>query len=258
MRNGTAALKSWCATCYEEPALLLLTGGTLHPGGPETTLRLGQRLGLGPGCEVLDVACGPGRSARHLVQAFGCRITGLDYGLRSVAEARKAVPGAWFIAGDAEHLPFGNGRFDGVVVECSLCLFPDKPMAIGEIYRVLKPGGTIGIADVALERPLPPGLDSRISWATCLAGACTTTGYRHLLQDTGFTDVSVEDASWALEALVHDLGRRLFLLDVASGLGKVPPLPISPFQARKWLDEAGRWIADGSAKYLLLTGRRLG
>lgn len=256
MPSSTSALKSWCAACYEDPALLRLTGGTLHPGGQETTLRLGRRLGLGPGSEVLDVACGPGRSADHLGQAFGCRITGLDYGLRSVAEARNAVPSARFVAGDAEQLPFRDGRFDGVVVECSLCLFPDKPKALAEIYRVLKPGGTIGIADVALERPLPPGLGERISWVTCLAGACTTTGYCQLLQSAGFSRVSVEDVSWALEALVHQLGRWLFLLDVASSLGKSPELPVSPVQAREWLDEASRWIADGSAKYLLLTGRR--
>jgi hypothetical protein len=98
----------------------------------------------------------------------------------------------------------------------------------------------VGIADVALERPLPPGLDERISWVTCLAGACTTTGYRQLLQDAGFSDVSVEDASWGLEALVHDLGRWLFLLDVTSSLGKSPGLPVSPVQVREWLDEAGR------------------
>jgi SAM-dependent methyltransferase len=250
-------MKSWCATCYEDPALVRLTDGTLHPGGSETTLRLARRLGLGPGSEVLDVACGPGRSAGHLAQAFGCRITGLDYGLRSVVEARKAVPSARFVAGDAEQLPFVDARFDAVVVECSLCLFPNKPVAVGEIYRVLKPGGTIGIADVALERPLPPGLDERISWVTCLAGACTSARYRQLLQDVGFSNVSVEDASWALEALVHHLGRWLFLLDVGSSLGKGSGLPVSPVQAREWLDEARRWIADGSARYLLITGRRM-
>lgn len=256
MRNDSRALKSWCAACYAEPALLRLAGGSLHPGGAETTLRLGRRLHLAPGDEVLDVACGPGRSAGHLIRAFGCRITGIDYSLQSVAEARNALPGARLVAGDAEQLPFGARRFDAVVVECSLCLFPDKPVATGEIYRILKPGGRVGVTDVALERPLPPGLDARIAWATCLAGACTTAEYCRLLEVAGFSDVSVEDESWALEALVHDLGRWLFLLDVASGLGKTPVLPVSPNRARDWLGEARRWIADGSAKYLLLTGRR--
>ncbi len=256
MGSEATALKSWCAACYEEPALRLLLGDELHPGGPATTVGLGRRLGLTPGMDILDVACGPGRSARHLVEAFGCRVTGIDYSVRAIAEARAAVPGSPFVAGDAERLPFADCRCDAVVIECSLCLFPDKQAAVAEMYRVLKPGGRIGIADVALERPLPPGLDATVAWVACLAGACPTAGYRRLLEDGGFSEVSVEDASWALAALVRELGRRLLLLDVAAGLGKLSPLPISPSWARQWLTEASRWIADGSARYLFLTGRR--
>ncbi len=256
MGAETTALKSWCAACYEEPALCLLLGGELHPGGPATTVGLGRRLGLTPEMDILDVACGPGRSARHLVGAFGCRVTGIDYSVGTIAAARAACPGARFLAGDAERLPLADCGFDAVVVECSLCLVPDKQAAVAEMRRVLKPGGQVGIADVALERSLPPHLDAAVAWVACLAGACPTAGYRRLLVDGGFSEVSIEDASWALADLLCELGRRLFLLDVAASLRKLPPLPVSPAVAREWLIEASRWIADGSARYLFLTGRR--
>jgi len=214
-------------------------------------------MNLRPKETLLDVACGPGQSARYLAETVGCQVMAIDYSARSVSEAREHGGGRLrFVAGDAERLPFVDCRFDAVMVECSLCLFPDKPAAVGEMHRVLKPRGSVGIADVALERPLPSEVHGLTAWAACLAGACTTAEYSRLLHDAGFSDVSVEDASWALAALVHQLGQGLFLLDVASGLGKLPPLPLLPSQARVWLDEAARWIANGWARYLLITGRR--
>lgn len=250
-------LKSCCATFYQEPLLRALLGGVLHPGGLRTTADLARRMNLRTNETLLDVACGPGQSARYLAETVGCRVMAIDYGVESVTAAQE-IGGrrVHFVAGDAERLPFVDCRFDAVVVECSLCLFPDKPAAVQEMHRVLKPGGSVGIADIALERPLPSEVHGLTAWAACLAGACTTPGYSRLLHDAGFSDVTVEDASWALVALVRQLGRGLFLLDVASGLGKLPPLPLLPSQARAWLDEAARWIADGWARYLLITGRR--
>ncbi len=250
-------VKSCCATFYQEPLLRALVGGVLHPGGLRTTADLARRMNLRTNETLLDVACGPGQSARYLAETVGCRVMAIDYGVQSVTAAREIGGGrVHFVAGDAERLPFVDCRFDAVVVECSLCLFPDKPAAVGEMHRILKPGGSVGIADIALERPLPSEVHGLTAWTACLAGACTTAEYCRLLKVAGFSDVSVEDASWALEALVYKLSRWLFLLDVASGLRKTLVLPVSPNQARDWLGEARRWIADGSAKYLLLTGRR--
>ncbi len=242
--------------------LRALLGDVLHPGGLRTTTRLGKRLGLAASDRVLDIACGLGRSALHLTDTFGCRVTGIDYSARSVAEARTAAGGfatagrAQFAVGDAERLPFCDGQFDAVVIECSLCLIPDKEAAVGEMRRVLEPGGRIGIADLALEQPLPPRVDELLSWVACVAGARPTEGYRRLLQEAGFVDLRLEDASWALADIVEEVGRKLLLLDVAFGLGKLSQLPFTPAEARGWLGEARRWIADGMTRYVLATGRR--
>lgn len=261
IRPSERELKSCCAAFYEEPMLRVLLGDVLHPGGLRTTMRLGKRLGLGPADQVLDIACGPGRSALCLTDTFGCRVTGIDYSARSVAEAKTAASDSAagcvnFVVGDAERLPFRDEQFDAVVIECSLCLIPDKEAAVGEMRRVLESGGRIGIADLALEQPLPPIVDEMLSWVACVAGARPTEGYRRLLQEAGFVDLGLEDASWALADIVEEVGRKLFLLDVAFGLGKLSHLPVTPAEARGWLREARRWIADGITRYVLVTARR--
>jgi len=257
MRAEAEQLKSCCARFYEEPILRALFGDILHPGGLHTTTQLGRCLDLNACDHVLDVACGPGRSAVHLTETFGCRVTGIDYSVQSTAEARQRANGQLqFAVGDAERLPFSAARFDVVVIECSLCLVPQKVVAVEEMGRVLKPGGRVGIADIALEQPLPVGVRDLAAWVACVAGACTTAGYRQLLGDAGFVDIRVEDASWALSDLVQEAGRKLFVFDVATRLGKLPRLPMAPTEIRVWLQEAQRWIADGSARYLLASGRR--
>ena len=50
--------------------------------------------------------------------------------------------------GDAEALPLADATFDVALSECSLCTFPDKERAVAEMARVLRPGGTIAVADV--------------------------------------------------------------------------------------------------------------
>ncbi|MBI2972634.1 MAG: methyltransferase domain-containing protein [Armatimonadetes bacterium] len=249
-------LKSCCAALYEEPVVRALLGDVFHPGGLRTTDQLGRMLGLSDDDRVLDVACGPARSAAHLAEQFGCRVAGIDYSLRLLAEARARREDLWYVGGDAEGLPFAGASFDAVVIECLLCLCPDKSAAVREMARVLRPGGRLGVADLALERPLPSGMSEVVAWAGCLAGACATDGYRDLIRAAEFVDVTVEDASWALAELVEDLGRKLFLLNVAEHLGKISSLPMSIDMVNAYLQAARQWIANGQARYLLLTARR--
>jgi arsenite methyltransferase len=250
-------LKSCCARFYEAPFLRSLLGDVFHPGGLRSTEQLGRWLGLRPDERVLDPACGPGRSAVHLARTFGCRVTGMDYSVQTGQHARLNACGRiQVVAGDAESLPFGDETFDAIVIECSLCLIPQKTVAVEAMRRVLKRGGRIGVADLALERPLPEGARDLAAWVACIGGAHTTDEYRRLLVDAGFADVSTMDASWALAEAVGQAGRMLVLADMALGVGALPEMPFTPAELRGRLDEARRWIADGRARYVYLSGRR--
>jgi ubiquinone/menaquinone biosynthesis C-methylase UbiE len=99
-----------------------------------------------PGVQALDAACGTGRHAAYLHDR-GCTVTGVDQSLEMLAVARNKLPGVHFEQGDIEQLAFADGSFDLVVIALALCHLADPTAAVAELARVLRPGGTLVIAD---------------------------------------------------------------------------------------------------------------
>jgi SAM-dependent methyltransferase len=103
------------------------------------------------GRDALDVATGSGNLALRLAAA-GARVTGLDLvdELLDVARARAAASGsddiAW-VAGDAEQLPFPDASFDVATSIFGIQFAPRHAVAAGELLRVLRPGGTLGLVN---------------------------------------------------------------------------------------------------------------
>jgi ubiquinone/menaquinone biosynthesis C-methylase UbiE len=104
---------------------------------------LWRLLGLEPGAEVLDVACGHGRIANRLAQR-GAVVTGLDADPFFLAKAREAGSGAEYVEGDMRALPFADASFDATLLWfTSLGYFDDEGnrAVLRELRRVLRPGG---------------------------------------------------------------------------------------------------------------------
>ena len=229
MTSGSADLeiKVCCATFYQSDLIGMLLGDVLHPGGLALTQHLGEAIGLGPGDRVLDVASGKGASAIHLANRFGCHVTGLDFGPENIsaAKAHAANEGVAhltaFRQGDAEALPFAAAIFDAVVSECSFCTFPDKAAAAGEMARVLRLGGRLGLTDMTLSGPLPDDIQSLLAWVACVAGAAAPEDYVATLRTAGFADLAVEDQREALLKMVNQVRRRLLGVQLAIGLGRL-------------------------------------
>ena len=99
-----------------------------------------------PGVQALDAACGTGRHAAYL-HDHGCTVTGVDQSLEMLAVARNKLPEVHFEQGDIEQLAFADGSFDLVVIALALCHLADPTAAVAELARVLRPGGTLVIAD---------------------------------------------------------------------------------------------------------------
>jgi SAM-dependent methyltransferase len=95
-----------------------------------------------PGEATLEVGCGEGRVSRDLV-ARGHSVTGLDASPTLLGAAAAADPAGRYVEGVAEALPFPDASFDLVVAYNSLMDVADMPAAIGEIARVLAPGGRL-------------------------------------------------------------------------------------------------------------------
>ncbi|HXM02297.1 MAG TPA: methyltransferase domain-containing protein [Chthoniobacterales bacterium] len=103
---------------------------------------------------VLEVGCGSGRYALHLTEKVGCLLVGVDInaaGVRNanqLALARGLASRAHFEKCDcSKNLPFDDNTFDAVFSNDVLCHLPGRPEVLGEIFRVLKPGGRMLFSD---------------------------------------------------------------------------------------------------------------
>ena len=103
-------------------------------------------LGVEPGAAWLDVGSGTGALSSAVIEhASPASLPGVDSSEGFVEHARSAVPGAEFVIGDAQTLPFDDGSFDVVVSGLVLNFVPDQRQAVAEMTRVARPGGTIAV-----------------------------------------------------------------------------------------------------------------
>ena len=107
-----------------------------------------KAAGVSRGAVVLDVACGTGvlaRNARDIVGRSG-RVTGLDPAAGMLAVAQELQPGITWIQATAEDTGLPADSFDSVATQFGLMFFQDRAAALGEVFRVLHPGGHLGLA----------------------------------------------------------------------------------------------------------------
>ncbi|WP_374602983.1 class I SAM-dependent methyltransferase [Niveibacterium sp.] len=178
-----------------------------HIRGRAATLELAQAAGLSATQHVLDVGSGIGGTSRCLAKEFACRVTGIDltdeYCQLASLLTEKVGLGELidYRQGDATNLPFEDGEFDVVWTEHVAMNIRDKRRLYSEMYRVLKPGGTLAIYDV-LAGPSGPVLFP-VPWARTsdTSFLVSPDELRNLLHDAGFTvsnwkDTTAEARKW--------------------------------------------------------------
>ncbi|CAN5224033.1 methyltransferase domain-containing protein [soil metagenome] len=154
---------------------------------------------LRPGETVLDLGSGGGIDV--LLSARRVGPTGKVYGLDMTEEMlalalkNRAEAGATnveFLKGYIEDIPLPAGVVDVVISNCVINLSIDKPRVFAEIFRVLRPGGRIGITDVVAENDLTPEQRAeRGTYVGCIAGALSFAEYEDQLEAAGFRSISL-------------------------------------------------------------------
>jgi L-amino acid N-acyltransferase YncA/2-polyprenyl-3-methyl-5-hydroxy-6-metoxy-1,4-benzoquinol methylase len=155
-----------------------------------------------PGETVLDLGSGGGidvlLSARRV--APGGIAYGLDASAEMVALARDNAIAAGaanvrFLHGHLEDVPLPDGHVDVVISNCVINLSPDKARALAEAFRVLRPGGRLGLSDMIADSGIDPAERADAEHAVgCTCGTLTADEYRELLLAAGFTHIVINSA----------------------------------------------------------------
>jgi SAM-dependent methyltransferase len=193
--SGSGDFGTWL---YEASELATIPDGaalaSLGCGNPTAvaSLEAGETvldLGSGAGIDVL-------LSARRVGPdgfVYGIDMTDEMLGLARTHQAEAGATNVEFRRGMIEDIPLDDASVDVVISNCVINLSADKPSVIAEMYRVLKPGGRIGISDVVADNELSE--DERLergSWVGCIAGALSFDEYARGLASVGFVDISIE------------------------------------------------------------------
>lgn len=222
---------------------------------------------------VLDIGCGAGTDT--LIASRRVGPAGKVYALDMTPAMREklaavlrhsAITNVEIVAGNAQAIPLPDNSVDAVTSNGVLNLVPDKARAFAEIFRVLKPGGRVQIADIALGKPIADKYrrDPQM-WAECVVGAVAEEKYFELLREAGLADAEVIDhldyfslsRSADTRTVANLFGARAVVLQArkpSHAVASAPPGAAGAKRAWKDLAKETAATAGAGAAFAICTG----
>ena len=214
---------------------------------------LAHQAGIGAGVSVLDLCCGVAGPGRMITEESGCRYLGVDHSASALAAAQE-------LAGDlpcrfeqAHVPPLPKAPFEVVLLLETMLAFPDKEALVGEVARVLEPGGRFAFT-VEEGRPLTrqeraqmPGADT--VWLIELA---ELTG---VLRNCGLTVIWRQEYSFSHHAIATELHRcyRTASAEIAGQIGTQATDELITAH-RLWSD----WLGSGRVRKFAIVAEKQG
>jgi ubiquinone/menaquinone biosynthesis C-methylase UbiE len=208
-----------------------------HGGQRQATVRLATLLGLAGKERVLDVGSGIGGPSRWLAAHLGCRVSGVDLTAEFVHVAQmltrllKLEELVDYRQANALDLPFAAASFDVVWSQNAAMNIGDRDRLYREMRRVLKPGGRLGLQEVAQGPGGPPYYP--VPWAKepSISFLFTPEETRRKLEAAGFRVIAWQDTTEASLAAAQARSR-------AAEEGRAPPLGTHLILGARWPEMA--------------------
>ena len=183
---------------------------------------------LRPGETVLDLGSGGGIDVLLSSKRVGPegKVYGLDMTEEMLALAlanrdKAGVRNVEFLKGYIEDVPLPANTVDVVISNCVINLSPDKDRVFAEMFRVLKPGGRVGVTDIVAEDRLTTGERAeRGSYAGCIAGALTCAEAEAALTRAGFAGVSITSTNVVTDGIHSTIIKASKPADAPSLVGR--------------------------------------
>jgi len=200
---------------YDDALVALLEAvwgeGYLSPGGPDEIRAIVDGVAL-TGKSALDIGCGTGGITRFLAEAYRpAHIVGIDVDQGLIARATQRASDAGL--GDILSyetvtpgpLPFADGSFDLVFSKDAMVHIPDKEALFADIFRVLRPGGSIAASDwmSSTEAPFTPEMAYYLKCEGLGFGIGSPPRYHTAMANAGFRDIRMVDRNAWYKPLAH-------------------------------------------------------
>ena len=237
-------------------------GVTKHFGGLRMTEELARRCQVTAQSYLLEVGSGVGQTACYLAEKFGCRVMSVDLSPAMVnwSQQRAARKGLQdrveFRIADAQQLPFADDTFDAMICESVTAFVPDKPAALAEYTRVVRPGGCVGLNEGTwVQDDQPSELLAYIDKFMAGARFQKPDAWQALLEGAGLEalDVQVYHLNAVRQRLDENYGMTFGeYMERLGALGKFFSLTVSDAAFRRYVKEMipSRKVISTLFKYL--------
>lgn len=182
-----------------------LSGEGLHAAQRRQEASVAEMLSLEPGTKVADIGCGVGGPAISIARISGASVTGLNFNAYQIARCRRAAQRAGlevrcdFLLANFLDVPLDEGCFDAAYSFEAICHSPDRSLCLGEIWRLVRPGGQIALTEWCMtdvfdaNDPTHRDLRDRIEFANATPGLPTTVKFVASIKEAGFELLSGRD-----------------------------------------------------------------